>query len=576
MAGEFTDTNNEADCQAWADCAVGFYVSAAGTISSDRQCTPCPNGQTTDMINANMGDCRDPDRRRRRREVDGNNCTVGEQYFDGNDCQTYTTCVAGEFYGNTGTPTSDRDCMACGDNTFSSAANSMSCEDHRVCQPGQEVTVEPTATSNRECADCPVDTFSAETNSADCTDRRDCAKGSFVANVPVPSDEDRDCEACTAGTFSDEANAAACDTHVVDCTAGSAVALEPSPTSDRTCTPCVQGTSYSDAPNAAECKDVTTCPSGQGQTASPTLTSNRQCAACVGDTYSATSSQTGPCVDRTVCQPGEAVKDDGSASANRECEACTSGTFSTSENAAECQTWTACDAETEYEVTPGTPSTNRVCAALSPCRADFFRELVPATATTDRVCVNLRGGAVTVNVRIETPTGFINEAEENLREAVGADGQGPLLAALKSNGHEAVYTDTHILLLDPAAAEDDNPDDGHVFIYFTITVPATEEVFERQVCFWRSAWESAVPFFNQSSIYSLARQLVRLSASSPHTPRYRVILFIDSPRPSHLALSLPASPSPCPFRRSALTQLPLSLPKTHTAPAPSRCACGAL
>ena len=49
--GTFSALGTE-PCTPWTDCLLGSYVSAEGTATSDRQCTPCPRGQTTTALNA--------------------------------------------------------------------------------------------------------------------------------------------------------------------------------------------------------------------------------------------------------------------------------------------------------------------------------------------------------------------------------------------------------------------------------------------------------------------------------------------------------------------------------------------
>jgi hypothetical protein len=49
------DGDSSTSCKPWTDCAPGTRVSVEGTATADRQCAPCPNGQTT--LAANTAAC---------------------------------------------------------------------------------------------------------------------------------------------------------------------------------------------------------------------------------------------------------------------------------------------------------------------------------------------------------------------------------------------------------------------------------------------------------------------------------------------------------------------------------------
>ena len=203
------------------------------------------------------------------------------------------------------TPTNDRECVACGQGTFTDEANLPECEAWKVCLPGSHTVASSaaSATSNRVCTSCEPRTYTVETNAAECTDILNCSPGEFVFAEPTPS-TDRECAACPAGedeeggkggggdegggggpdggsgedeadggsgaqldggpvrwsTFSANPNAKQCADHKV-CIPGEFVAQDATNTSDRICSPCHDGT-FSTANNAAECTPVATCFAG--------------------------------------------------------------------------------------------------------------------------------------------------------------------------------------------------------------------------------------------------------------------------------------------------------------------------
>ena len=89
---------------------------------------------------------------------------------------------------------------------------------------------------------------------------------------------------------------------------------------------------------------------------------------------------------KTTCQPGQYIKAPGSSIENRVCAACPDGKFSSEKNTDECTSHSLPCSRLEYEVKPVSPTSDRVCKALTVCETGKTYATEPATPTSDRVC----------------------------------------------------------------------------------------------------------------------------------------------------------------------------------------------
>lgn len=209
-------------CKAVATCQPGSRQTAAPSGTTDRQCAPCSAGTYSDQPNAAA--CR-PWR----------SCGVNEYEFEAPDstldrvCHSLTTCVSGTHIEVAATSTSDRECEACQNGTFTSASNLSSCQAWVDCSAGSWAAP-GNATMNRTCTECTNGTFSTTTNVASCKTWTACTSNQ---------------EQTVAGTSTSDVvcvDKPVCDTH-----------------SDR------------------ECTDACPCPSGEGVCTNSTQCSNAIC-----------------------------------------------------------------------------------------------------------------------------------------------------------------------------------------------------------------------------------------------------------------------------------------------------------
>ena len=148
-------------CAPWTVCGGGTFVSAAGSLSSDRACSPCGSG--TFASGSNQA-----------------------------GCSKWLTCTAGKYATTSGTATGDRSCSACEPGTFSTLEDTAACT---ICQPGTwSDTIGATA-----CTDCPAGRYLTDPGTAE----------------TLHGSVDK-CLVCSAGKFSDTPAAAFC----TDCPPG--------------------------------------------------------------------------------------------------------------------------------------------------------------------------------------------------------------------------------------------------------------------------------------------------------------------------------------------------------------------
>lgn len=148
-------------CKPVRTCQPGSRQTAAPTATTDRQCAPCSNGTYSDQVNAVA--C-----------LPWTRCGSDEYEVDAPDltldrvCDSLTTCHSGTHIEVAATATSDRQCEACANGTFTAAPNLAQCQAWRDCSAGSRAT-QGSASHDRACTACEHGTFSTTTNAASCT-----------------------------------------------------------------------------------------------------------------------------------------------------------------------------------------------------------------------------------------------------------------------------------------------------------------------------------------------------------------------------------------------------------------------
>jgi WD40 repeat protein len=130
-------------------------------------------------------------------------------------CEPWSDCNAGSYVSVAGTPTTDRQCAACGVGTYSDAPNEAACTPctdgfyntatgatsaaacvpWAECATGRYVTVAGTTSSNRQCGNCPSQHYSDTPNAPACTPWTVCMGSSEI--IGGSSQVDRTCSVWT-------------------------------------------------------------------------------------------------------------------------------------------------------------------------------------------------------------------------------------------------------------------------------------------------------------------------------------------------------------------------------------------
>jgi MYXO-CTERM domain-containing protein len=230
-SGTFTSAANASTCSAWTDCAAGSFVTITGTASRDRTCATCAPGSYTSTSNAAS-------------------------------CAAWSTCTAGRYESLAGSDTRDRTCASCDAGTFSatsnatgcapcdggrwSAAGAAACNAWTDCAAGTYVASDGTVSSDRACMPCAPESYSTTANATSCAAWSTCATGEY-ASTAGSSTRDRVCApltVCTADEFESVPASAASDRVCTACTTCATDEVEVSTctaTADTVCASTVDG-----------------------------------------------------------------------------------------------------------------------------------------------------------------------------------------------------------------------------------------------------------------------------------------------------------------------------------------------
>lgn len=127
-------------------------------------------------------------------------CAVGTWDHDqdaNTACESWTSCVAGEYASTVGTRVRDRECSPCPEGTFSDQADAESCVAHAACEVGERLATAGTPTTDSVCSAClPFQAGDGLT----CFDSVDCSSESACPqNATCQEASPRDYCRCDAG-----------------------------------------------------------------------------------------------------------------------------------------------------------------------------------------------------------------------------------------------------------------------------------------------------------------------------------------------------------------------------------------
>eukprot|EP00055_Hartaetosiga_balthica_P015596 m.93069 g.93069 ORF g.93069 m.93069 type:complete len:2497 (-) comp8906_c0_seq2:440-7930(-) len=324
-------------------------------------------------------------------------------------CEDLQLCdVDVEFESTPPSPTSDRKCteltpscnLASSYQSFPATPTSdRECKPLSVCNAqNQFEKVAPTITSDRSCVTATQCTasqyeFSLLTPSTDriCRDVSVCDVNQYV-KTPATATTDRLCAQCSTCS-ANQYKAAFCTISsnticrdVTTCGSEAFISVPATATSDAQCSVCSR------------------CPSNKYTLASCTATKDTTCSGCKGcipfvqyEASSCTQDTDRVCAKCSSCKSGEFISYHCGGSTDTMCQRCkqcsnSNGMYAiipcTSASDAQCATLSLCNSTSQYQITPPTPTTNRVCTDSTVCGSNEF-ERVPITITSDRVCLRL-------------------------------------------------------------------------------------------------------------------------------------------------------------------------------------------
>ena len=184
-------------CSAWTSCEDGYYQTAGGTDTTDRECsawTLCQDGyyQTNTPNDTTNRTCS----ARRTKCPNGEYQTAGGTDTTDITCSPWSTCTNNTYRSTEGTSTTDTICSSW----------------RTPCPPGKEQTTAPTPTANRVCSDCPSGKYKTNTGSHNCQSQPRCATERYVSLQGSASSR-RECTLCPDYT----ANVATINGTIDDC-----------------------------------------------------------------------------------------------------------------------------------------------------------------------------------------------------------------------------------------------------------------------------------------------------------------------------------------------------------------------
>jgi hypothetical protein len=288
------------------------------------------------------------------------------------DCATATASTVSGFGSGSGSGWDESSLWM---ETAATRVSDSVCRYVSFCPPGTGESEPPTPTSDRVCGPCDgTSQFQPEYAGVHCLPLPDgCGPGFYEAKPPTP----RRNITCVA---------------VRECGAGRYIVQPPTATTDTVCatvTTCAEvGVEFEQVPPTAtsdrSCGVVSSCNFNEEyMAAAPTNTSDRICrlvtvAACPAGQYqekSANRNRDRICATRTACMDAvEYEVSPGTATTDRVCAPVSE----------------PCAAGSQFEVAGPSSIADRICRDVTRCEAGT-RQLRPPSATADRVCINCNG-----------------------------------------------------------------------------------------------------------------------------------------------------------------------------------------
>eukprot|EP00729_Bicosta_minor_P004280 gene4280-30622_t len=245
-----------------------------------------------------------------------------------------STCSPGQKVKTEPSFDSDRECEACGSNTYSTQSNAGNCIAQPTCTKGEYIEYPDTSRNSKgECKECPDGKYtSAKTHRyQECTDHKACSDKGLKYVKAGGKETSTSCVACDSNTYMNEVDhfEEACKPQT-ECDKGEYISGLSFKKTRAKCIKCDIG-KYQDAErHQAKCKPQTECGKGErieSATDAEKLETQLACIECeIGEYRDAATHSTTTCTKHDPCPEGTYFVGT-TTDAGRECSPCEDGTY---------------------------------------------------------------------------------------------------------------------------------------------------------------------------------------------------------------------------------------------------------
>eukprot|EP00729_Bicosta_minor_P020802 gene20802-34153_t len=227
-----------------------------------------------------------------------NSCVQCCEQFTTPVKQTGTLCLFGRASRFTPTNGDNKYMVSCGRNCGCS-----------TCSPGQKVKTEPSFNSDRECEACGSNTYSTQSNADNCIAQPTCTKGEYIQYPDTNRNSKGACKECPDGKYTSAKSHRYQEcTPQTECSKGEYISGLSFKKTRASCKDCEIG-KYQDAEqHQAKCKPQTECGKGErieSATDAEKLETQLACIECeIGEYQDAATHSTTTCTKHVPCPEG--------------------------------------------------------------------------------------------------------------------------------------------------------------------------------------------------------------------------------------------------------------------------------